>query len=374
MSGRFFSVFIVFVVLLTAACTSGGGLKDRGGAVPATSQGGDSIAAEPPAIRVDTFVVALTGDIMMGTTYPDSALPRDCGAALFADVGGILRRADIAAGNLEGALCDTSVAANKRKSEHSYLFRTPVEFAPRLKEAGYDFLSMANNHALDFGYDGVRSTEESLDMAGIKYAGLRGRSECAVVERRGIRFGLCAFGHNYYTLRHSELWKVKEILDSLCSMADVVIVSFHGGGEGKAFSHLPYEEEMFLGEKRGSLRSFARYCIDNGADIVFGHGPHVVRAVEMYKGRLIAYSLGNFCTPYGVSISGVSGYAPVIEAVTDRRGRFIKGRIYPFVQRRGLGPRRDTTGVVVKRIMELTAADIPGGKLEIRPDGEIRRK
>lgn len=319
----------------------------------------------------DIFTVALTGDIMMGTTYPDSILPPDCGRALFRDVQAILRRADIAAGNLEGTICDTTYSTRKKTSEYKYAFRMPPEFAPRLKEAGFDFLCMANNHTNDFGPAGIRSTEAELSRLGISFAGIRGHNELAVVERRGVKFGLCAFGHNAHTLRMDNPSKVRSILDSLQRVADIVIVSFHGGAEGSAYSHLPYGKEEFLNENRGSLREFARFCIDNGADIVYGHGPHVVRCIETYRGRFIAYSLGNFCTPYGISILGISGYAPVIEVQTDRQGRFLNGTIHPFIQRRGLGPQRDTTGVVIKRIAELTAEDIPQGKLRISNDGKI---
>ncbi len=319
----------------------------------------------------DIFTVALTGDIMMGTTYPDSVLPPDNGRALFRDVQAILRRADIAAGNLEGTICDTTYSTRKKTSEYNYAFRMPPEFAPLLKEAGFDFLCMANNHTNDFGPAGIRSTEAELSRLGISFAGIRGHNELAVVERRGVKFGLCAFGHNAHTLRMDNPSKVRSILDSLQRVADIVIVSFHGGAEGSAYSHLPYGKEEFLNENRGSLREFARFCIDNGADIVYGHGPHVVRCIETYRGRFIAYSLGNFCTPYGISILGISGYAPVIEVQTDRQGRFLNGTIHPFIQRRGLGPRRDTTGVVIKRIAELTAEDIPQGKLRISNDGKI---
>lgn len=350
-----------------SACGTGGGRKAD---AVAAAVAPDTAGVELLRPVAETYSVALTGDIMMGTTYPDTLLPAGNGRLLFVDVQGILSAADLAVGNLEGTLCD-SAATRKRRSEHSYSFRTPVEFAARLKDAGYDYLSLANNHTFDFGYDGLASTEKALERYGISYSGVRHRPASVVLERGGIRFGLCAFGHNAHTLRHQELSKVREVLDSLRARADVVVVSFHGGGEGKAFSHLPDSTEVFLGENRGSLRRFARFCIDNGADIVFGHGPHVVRCVEMYKDRFIAYSLGNFCTPYSISIAGVSGYAPVIVVDTDRRGKFLGGRIYPFIQRRGLGPRRDTSNVVIRHIRMLTDADVLGGRLKISGDGRI---
>ena len=369
-----FFFILLCAVAITTACTMTGTGRKAPAPVVGFTEAEDTAQAATAAPEEETYTVAMTGDIMMGTTYPDNALPTDDGAMLFNDVKGILRKADIAAGNLEGTFCDTAEVTKKKESEHSYSFRTPVEFAPRLKEAGFDFLCMANNHACDFGYDGVRSTERALDALGITYAGLTGRREYAVIERRGIRFGLCAFGHNSYTLKHREHRKVKEILDSLNARADIIIVSFHGGGEGRAFSHLPYDKEEYLSEDRGELRRFARFCIDNGADIVFGHGPHVVRCVELYKDRFIAYSLGNFCTPYGISILGVSGYAPVIVAETDRQGRFVRGRIHPFIQKRGLGPRRDTTNAAITEIKRLTADDIPDGRLTISNDGKITIK
>lgn len=369
-----FFFILLCVAAITTACTMTGTGRKQPAPVVGFTHEEDTAAMPGGRPQEDTYTVAMVGDIMMGTTYPDNALPKDDGAALFIDVKDILSRADIAAGNLEGTLCDTAEVTNKKESDYSYSFRTPIEFAPRLKEAGFDFLCMANNHACDFGYEGVRSTERTLDKLGIAYAGLTGRRELAVVERRGIRFGLCAFGHNSRTLKHRERSKVKEILDSLQKVADIVIVSFHGGGEGKAYSHLPYGKEEYLGEDRGELRNFARFCIDNGADIVFGHGPHVVRCVELYKDRLIAYSLGNFCTPYGISILGTSGYAPVIVAETDRQGRFMGGRIYPFIQKRGLGPRRDTTYAAVNEIRRLTADDVPGGRLTIHDDGTMTER
>ena len=186
-----------------------------------------------------------------------------------------------------------------------------------------------------------------------------------------MRFGVCAFGHNGYTLQHNDLSAVKNVLDKLCSCVDIVVVCFHGGGEGKGFSHLPYGKEVFLNEDRGSLREFAHFCIDNGADVVYGHGPHVVRCIELYNNRFIAYSLGNFCTPYGISLAGISGFAPVIEAKVKRDGSFVSGKIHSFIQKRGLGPRRDSTNSVVNQIILLTRSDIPNGKLSINSDGEI---
>ncbi|MBR5834234.1 MAG: CapA family protein [Bacteroidales bacterium] len=318
----------------------------------------------------DTITVAVCGDIMMGTTYPKVRLPENSGRDIFKDVGAILRNADITLGNLEGTLCDTG-KSTKGNGAYSYAFRTPTSYAHLLTDAGFDYLSMANNHSRDFGTEGIESTERSLEGQGIEYSGVAGRKEWAVVERGGIRYGVCAFGHNSYTVKHTDLNWVKRILDTLKGQSDIIIVSFHGGAEGFDWAHLPYGPESYIGENRGDLRTFAHFCIDNGAAMVFGHGPHVTRCIEVYKGRFIAYSLGNFATPYGISLDGIKGHAPVVTVRMDKNGAFIDGQIHPFIQYYGKGPRVDTKGVVIQNMKDLSDVDVPESMAVVQEDGKI---
>lgn len=318
----------------------------------------------------DTLTIAMTGDIMMGTTFPAVSLPANNGRDLFKDTKAILQSADISVGNLEGTLCDGGTST-KGTGPNSYAFRTPTSYAPLLKDAGYDFLSMANNHANDFGVEGIESTGRCLQEQDIKYAGINGHVESAVINRKGLRIGFCAFGHNSYTLKHTDLALVKRVLDELKTKSDLIVVSFHGGAEGRTKSHLPYGTETFLGENRGSLREMAHFCIDHGADVVYGHGPHVVRAVEVYNGRFIAYSLGNFCTPYGMSLTGISAYAPVISITIDHQGLFQKGKIHSFQQIKGVGPRHDKQGGVARQIKLLSEEDFPQNEAHIDNEGNI---
>ena len=326
------------------------------------------------AAQSDTLTIAMVGDVMMGTTYPSMMLPENEGKDLFKDATAILKRADLTLGNLEGTLCDGG-QSTKGSGPNSYSFRTPTSFAPRLKEVGFDYMSMANNHANDFGQTGIESTEKCLQEQGILYSGIEGRVESAVIERGGKKIGLCAFGHNSYTLKHTDLSVVGRIVDDLAGRCDLVIVSFHGGAEGRTQSHLPQGSETFLGENRGSLRQLAHFCIDHGADVVYGHGPHVLRCAEVYKGRFIAYSLGNFCTPYNVSLTGISGYAPLVEIKIDpKTGQFLKGQVYPFIQTRGIGPRTDKTGAVIREMKQLTESDVPQSQAKIDDQGRILLK
>ena len=325
------------------------------------------------AVHAEELTIAMTGDVMMGTTFPSVMLPANDGRDLFRDAKDILTRTDLTVGNLEGAICDGG-RSTKGNGPNSYSFRTPTSYGHLLKEAGFDFMSMANNHANDFGEEGILSTENVLREQGILYAGIAGRIESAVIERKGMKIGLCAFGHNSYTLKHTDLNTVGRIVDDLVSRCDLVIVSFHGGAEGRTKNHLPQGSETFLGENRGSLRELAHFCIDHGADVVYGHGPHVVRGVEVYKDRFIAYSLGNFCTPYNVSLTGISGYAPIIEITIGSDGAFKSGKIHSFLQTRGIGPREDNTGKVAKEIRQLSLADLPLSQAQIDTDGNITLK
>lgn len=361
-------------VICLMACTAGTAHSETEMAADSmeTASATDVPDAQEPTLP-DTLTIAMCGDIMMGTTYPSRQLPPNDGRDLFADTKAITQRADLAVGNLEGTLCDGGTNT-KGTGKYSYSFRTPTTYVANLTDAGYDYMSQANNHANDFGETGIHSTEKVLDAEGIKYSGIAGRAESAIVERNGVKYGICAFGHNRYTLKHRDVATVRRILADLRPKCDILVVSFHGGAEGKDKTHLPQGMETFLGEDRGSLREFAHLCIDLGADVVYGHGPHVTRCVEVYKDRFIAYSLGNFCTPYGINVSGISGHAPVVEIQINNKGEFLQGKIHSFIQQRGIGPRTDATHSVARQMKSLTESDIQQRTFTIDDEGNIRRK
>ncbi|MBP5327831.1 MAG: CapA family protein [Bacteroidales bacterium] len=333
----------------------------------------DSITRKNVRVEDTIITIAMVGDMMLGTTYPSNQLPANDGKNLFDDCKEILRHADIAVGNCEGAI-SKSTKCTKGKGKYSYAFRMPPSYAELFKDAGFDFLSLANNHSNDFNTEGIKETMKMLDSMNIKYAGVKGLCRSALMTRKGVKYGFCAFGHNSYTYRHQDIATVKEILKSLRDSCDILIVSFHGGAEGKDKTHLPEGKETFLGEDRGSLRSFAHMCIDEGADLVYGHGPHVCRAVEIYKGHFIAYSLGNFCTPAGINVSGISGYAPVITVRINRKGKVVDGRIHSFIQTYGKGPKSDAENKVSKSIRSLTNSDFVNPHIEISDDGTFLPK
>lgn len=329
--------------------------------------------------REKVIRIALTGDIMPGTTFPDSVnrthLPAENGKRLFAHVAPVLCAADAAFGNLETTLLDSGGDLKKCKDPKTYyVFRTPTDYVHLLTEAGYDALSIANNHTNDLGDEGRRSTRQTLGGTMLAYAGHSPMAETAVFERNGITFGFCAFSVSPLTPDLRDTAEVRRLVSSLRDKCQILAVSFHGGREGLKYSHLPFAEEEYLGRKQGNVVKFARLCIDCGADIVFGHGPHLPRAIELYKGHLIAYSLGNFCTAYRVSLSNQLGYAPLLTADLDAEGRFTGGQIHSFIQQQGAGPLPDALSRAAREIKSLTESDFPHTPLRIHPDGRIEVK
>ncbi|MFM8834596.1 MAG: CapA family protein, partial [Cytophagales bacterium] len=272
----------------------------------------------------DTVTVIGVGDIMMGTNYPDnSGLPPQDGKELMRAVESILQNADVTVGNLEGVLLDKGgIAKTCRDPKVCYVFRSPERYAQNLANAGFDVMSLANNHSGDFGEVGKKSSIKTLESVGIEQAGQIAKPFVTFV-RNGVRFGFAAFAPNTGCANINDLAAARRIVHHLDSISDIVIVSFHGGAEGPTHEHVPRKNEIFYGENRGNVYEFSHQMIDAGADIVLGHGPHVTRAVELYKNRLIAYSLGNFCTYGGINVSGINGWAPIIKVFTNLKGEFF---------------------------------------------------
>ncbi|MCB0631984.1 MAG: CapA family protein [Saprospiraceae bacterium] len=331
----------------------------------------DTLQPEPKTIRI-----VGVGDMMLGTNYPSpSYLPANGGKDLLNDVKDILTGADVTFGNLEGTIIEKGTMSKHCKDPSKcYAFRSPESYADHFVDAGFDLLSLANNHSGDFGPEGRRRTKELLDERNIKYAGLAGTDEQAIFEKDGLKYGFCAFAPNSGTCDLRNIARAKQIVADLASKTDIVIVSFHGGAEGVSNQNVPKKTETFYGENRGDVHAFAHGVIDAGADIVFGHGPHVTRAMELYQDRFIIYSLGNFCTYGRFSLSGAAGIAPIIELEVNEDGVFQQGRITPIYQGKTHGPKKDPQKRAITKLIELTNADFPDTPLKISTDGTIGKK
>lgn len=335
------------------------------------SFGQDTLQVSAARVPHDTLTIIGVGDIMMGTNYPENKLPANDGDFLLRDVEPVLRDADVTFGNLEGTLLDEGGTPKTcRDPKVCYVFRTPTRYVKHLISAGFDIMSLANNHAGDFGEAGRKSSMKTLEVAGIQHAGQMDH-KTTIFTKDSIRYGLAAFAPNSNCVSLNDLEGAKKIVEGLTAQCDIVIVSFHGGAEGAQYQSVPKTTEVFHGENRGDVYKFAHALIDAGADIVFGHGPHVTRAVEVYKDRFITYSMGNFCTYRGISVSGINGLAPIIKVYTDHAGKFHKAQVTPTYQSYGTGVRIDPDRQVIKKIQELTKKDFPDSQIRIDDHGLI---
>jgi heat shock protein HslJ len=314
--------------------------------------------------------IAAVGDMMIGTDYPENHLPDDDGVSFLADVTPILARADITFGNLEGVLMEGGEPAKQcRNMNACYLFRSPPRYAQHYRDAGFDVVSLANNHARDFGEEGRDSSAAAMAEVGIAASGREGTWSAIT------RGNLSVVFLNYAVTKNSNMLldydAAFEWIASFDEKHDIVVVTFHGGAEGVDTIHVPFAEEEYYGEPRGDVVWFARGAVDSGADLVIGHGPHVVRGMERYKERLIAYSLGNFATYYGISVAGIKGLAPILTSTLDGEGRFVEGNIVSTVQLRPAGPSIDPENRVLNLVRGLSIEDFGEPGLTFQPDGAV---
>ncbi|MDZ7662324.1 CapA family protein [Thiohalophilus sp.] len=360
-ASRLLPFWALLPALLLAACST------------TPSEPTREIQSEPqphPQPSRSVLTVAAVGDVMLGTDFPYPRLPPEDGAELLREVAPVLREADIAFGNLEGVLMDGGEPVKTCQNPAAcYLFRSPARYAAHLQQAGFTLMSLANNHARDFGEAGREASMQILRRHGIRHTGRRG--DVASWTVNGLRVAAIAFAPFIDSHDMLDTARMVALVNALKRRHDIVLVSFHGGAEGEEALHLPFAEEHYYGERRGDVVAFARRAVEAGADLVIGHGPHVPRAMELYRGRLIAYSLGNFATYQGMSVSGRKGLAPLLEARLDSRGRFIEGRIHSFVQQRPQGPVRDAQRRAAGLIARLSQQDFPRASLAFDHRGHL---
>jgi len=329
-----------------------------------------SVAAGVASGQEPRIEIAAVGDIMIGTDYPDNRLPDDDGIDFLSVVGPVLRSSDVTIGNLEGVILAGGVPGKTcANPESCFLFRSPPHYAGYLRDAGFDAMSLANNHARDFGEQGRSATMLTLDAYRIRHSGRRGDIASWQHGERSVAF--IAFSPTRLSYLLNDIPVAEEQVAMLAERHDIVIVSFHGGAEGPNATALPFEEEFYLGETRGEVVRFAHRVIDAGADLVLGHGPHVPRAMELYRERLVAYSLGNFATYFGVNVGGTAGLAPVLLATIGPNGEFVDGEIRSAIQERPAGPRWDPERRAFELIRRLTEASFGLNMFTFENDGSF---
>jgi hypothetical protein len=324
---------------------------------------------KPAAPKVPEGVVAIvaTGDIVMGST-PN--LPPDRGRSFFSDVQTDLA-GDVVLGNLEGTLSTGGDSKCGKGSTNCYAFQTPPAYARWLAQAGFTVMNLANNHAYDFGESGLQQTTDALTRAGLRYTGRPGQ---VTLQKVGpIRVAVVGFAPYPWAASLNDVAAAKRLVRKAARVADVVVVTMHAGAEGTERQHVTRRNELFLGENRGNPVRFAHAVVDAGADLVVGHGPHVLRGMEWYRNRLIAYSLGNFAGYKVFSLGGPLSTSGILRVTLRGDGKFETGRLVPThlvgAGLPALDPAEDAHGVV----RSLSRDDFGARAVKISPDGILSR-
>ena len=324
-------------------------------------------AKAAPAVPPGVVTITAVGDIVMGST---PKLPPKGGRTFFDRVETDLA-ADVVLGNLEGTLTTATWSKCGAASKNCFSFRTPPSYARHLRDAGFTVLNLANNHAFDFGEAGLEQTVAALDRAGLRHTGRP--AEIAVQKVGKIRVAVVGFSTYPWANSMNDLDVVRREITRADKVADVVVVTAHMGAEGSDRQHVRPGTETFLGENRGNPIRFAHAAVDAGADLVVGHGPHVLRGMQWRKGRLIAYSLGNFAG-YGVfSLGGPLSTSGILRVTLSGDGRFETGLLVPTrLVGKGvpaLDPAERAHGIV----RDLSRVDFGRRGVRVSPDGTLRR-
>ncbi|MCZ2839112.1 CapA family protein [Modestobacter sp. VKM Ac-2985] len=311
--------------------------------------------------------ITAVGDIVMGSA-PES-LPPDDGRHLFDAVADRLT-GDVVLANLDQALTDRTTSTKcGADSARCYAFRTPPSYAETLGAAGFTVINLANNHSRDFGEAGLRDTRAALTDAGLEHTGMPGQITMQQVGE--LRVAIVGFAPYGWTQSLLDIPAARQLVSRAAQDADLVLVTIHAGGEGRDQSHVRPGTEMFLGEDRGDPMAFSRAVIDAGADAVLGAGPHVLRGMEWYRGRLIAYSLGNFTGYETLSNNGPAGIGGVLTLRLAPDGTWDAGNLVGTVMVDPGVPEVDPAQQALDLVRSLSRTDFGECGVRLSPAGEL---
>ena len=305
------------------------------------------------ALASKEIEIGWVGDTTPGSKYGN---PPSAGRALFQYMRKYLLAPDIMVANLEGTFGNGGPSkCGPSGSPNCWAFQAPPANAASLKWAGIDVVNLANNHSNDYFAAGQRTTLSALKKNGIPYAGLHGAM--AVKTVNGVKVAFLGFSPNSWTTDIGNITAAKALVRKADRVADVVVVLMHVGAEGADKTHTPTGAEYAYGAFRGRPRAFSHAVIDAGADVVLGSGPHVVRGMEQYKGRVIAYSVGNFAGWKNFNRSGTLALSGLLTVRVAGDGRVLGGKWLPL-RLTGPGvPKVDSTNASLTLVRRLSAQD-----------------
>ncbi len=356
-----------------AACSAAAQPADVGTKpAPAHPTGATGSVSTPAGPRTHPrpamVTISAVGDTMLGDTSDPPPDPE----RYFGAVRRKLRRgAQIVFGNLEGTLTTATTSKCrpvKGRNKHCFAFRDPPQYVRYLKHAGFTILNNANNHSFDFGALGQAQTVRTIHAAGLAQTGLPG--EITRVPVRGVRLAFLAFAPYDYDASLLDVPAARALIKRAARRASVVVVYMHAGAEGAAADHVTGREEYYLGEDRGNPEAFAHMAIRAGASLVIASGPHVLRGLQFYRHRLIAYSLGDFASYDDFATSGDLGMSMILRVTLSAAGTFERARIYP-VELTGQG-RPVPGGGAISFVSRLSAQDFGRSAARVLRSGVIK--
>jgi poly-gamma-glutamate capsule biosynthesis protein CapA/YwtB (metallophosphatase superfamily) len=250
-----------------------------------------------------------------------------------------------------------------------YEFRIPPSWARYFRQAGWTIVSNANNHAFDYWQGGLDDTVAALDRAGLAHTG-RTR-EITYVKVRALTVAFIGVASYPNTGPLNDYDAARRMIRRAGRHADIVVVAMHAGAEGTAALHLTGQDEIYGGENRGNPEAFAHMAIDAGADLILGYSPHVLRAMEVYRHRLIAYSLGNFAGYHNFTTEGDLGVSGILHVRLAADGRFLSGRFVSTVLVGAGQPELDPSGRGAALIEQLSREDLRGRGAHLSASGTI---
>jgi poly-gamma-glutamate capsule biosynthesis protein CapA/YwtB (metallophosphatase superfamily) len=334
-----------------------------------------TVSSSVPATTDETQTTAPTGnpvsiewvgDMVLGSSF---GMPPDNGRESLAGVVRTLKGADLTFGNLEETMSTTSGSKCGAGSSNCFAFQAPPPYAGLLRSAGFDIVNMANNHAYDFGSVGRAQTVAAL--ARVKVASTGAPGQITVLESHGTRVAFLGFAPYPWASRLDRIPQAGVLVRKATTMADLVVVAIHAGAEGSSATHVPKGTEYFLGENRGNSRAFAHAVVDAGADLVVGSGPHVLRGIEQYHRRLIAYSLGNFAGFKNFALGGTLSLSGILRVTLIPNNTWGSARLIP-VALHGAGlPALDPSEASVRLVAQLSHEDFSANSARFATNGDI---
>jgi hypothetical protein len=223
---------------------------------------------------------------------------------------------------------------------------------------------------MDFGSVGQADTVAAVRRAGMLTTGRPG--EIAYVNIRGTRVALLGFAPYPWAQSLLRIPAAQALVRKAGAWADLVVVTMHAGGEGSDHTHVTRGTEWFLGENRGNSIAFTHAVVDAGADLVVGSGPHVLRGMEWYRGRLIAYSLGNFVGYHTLATDGVTGVTGILQVTLGQDASWVAGDLVPITIAGDGIPRQDPAEAAHGLVRTLSRADFGRRAMSVSPTGILR--